>query len=115
MSTLLVRAYAAYNARDVDRLLTMVSEDVDWPDGVGRLHGRDAVRAYWLEQWTRTRTHDQPMTFTHRPDGRIVVRISQIVRSLDGSLISTGSFDHVHRIAGEHIQRLDIEEVAALQ
>jgi hypothetical protein len=29
----LVRLYAAFNSRDVERLLTLVTDDVDWPDG----------------------------------------------------------------------------------
>ena len=105
---LLAKAYAAYNRRDIDALSALVSDDVDWPDGDDRLSGRASLQAYWQDQWTRTRTHDEPVTFTHRPDGRVVVRIDQVVRSLDGTVISTGSFDHVHRIAAGRIRRLDI-------
>jgi hypothetical protein len=107
---LLSRAYLAYNGQDVDGLLALVSDDVDWPDGSSRLRGKAAVRAYWAKQWTRTHTHDQPVAFTRRPDGRVAVRISQVVRSLDGSVISTGSFCHVHRIEGHYIVRMDIED-----
>lgn len=105
---LLLEAYAAYNRQDVGRLLALVSEDVDWPDGVNRLRGRAALKAYWLDQWNRTRIHDQPVYFTHQPDGRIAVRISQVVRSLDGSVLSTESFDHLHLVVAGHILRLDI-------
>jgi hypothetical protein len=54
---LLLQAYAAYNAQDVE---ARISDDVDWPDGAGRLHGKEQVRTYWSEQWTRTRTRDEP-------------------------------------------------------
>jgi hypothetical protein len=38
---LLLQAYAAYNNQDVDILLQLVSDDVDWPDdSAGRLHGK---------------------------------------------------------------------------
>jgi ketosteroid isomerase-like protein len=38
---LLLQAYAAYNNQDVDVLLQLVSDDVDWPDdSAGRLHGK---------------------------------------------------------------------------
>ena len=107
---LLRRAYAAYNQQDADGLVQLVSEDVDWPDGGGgRLHGRAAVRAYWLDQWTRTRTHDEPLEVADTPDGRVAVRIEQVVRALDGSVISTGRFVHLLQIEGELIARLDIE------
>jgi ketosteroid isomerase-like protein len=107
---LLARAYAAYNRQDLDGLLALVSDDVDWPDGSHRLRGRAAVTAYWTQQWTRVRTHDRPVRFTHRPDGTVTVRISQVVRSLAGEVVSTGSFDHVHRIEDSRIVRLDIRD-----
>jgi ketosteroid isomerase-like protein len=106
---LLQDAYAAYNKQDADALLEVLADDVDWPDAGGRLHGKQAVRAYWLEQWTRTRTQDEPLGYAGRPDGRVVVRIRQIVRSLDGRPISAGHFDHIHLIANGRIRRLDIE------
>jgi ketosteroid isomerase-like protein len=38
---LLLQAYAAYNNQDVDVLLQLASDDVDWPDdSAGRLHGK---------------------------------------------------------------------------
>ena len=106
---LLLRAFAAYNAQDVEGLLALVSDDVDWPDGGdGRLHGRAEVHAYWTEQWTRTRTHDEPLGFDDVDDGRSAVRIRQVVRALDGSLVSTGDFLHLLRVDGGLIRRLDI-------
>ncbi len=106
---LLRQAYAAYNSQDLEALVALVSDDVDWPDGRVRLHGKDEVRAYWTEQWARTRTHDEPVTFSRRDDGRIAVLISQVVRSPDGSVISEGHFLHLHRLEGNRIARLDIE------
>ncbi len=106
---LLLQAYAAYNRQDLEALVALVSDDVNWPDGGGRLHGKDEVRAYWTEQWTRTRTHDEPSTFSRRDDGRIAVHISQVVRSPNGSVISTGHFLHLHRLEGDRIARMDIE------
>lgn len=109
---LLRTAYAAYNRQDLDPLLAMVSDDVDWPDSAGgRLNGRAALREYWREQWTRTRTHDEPVAITHRGDGRVVARIDQVVRSLDGQVVSAGAFDHIHLVAGGLLRRLDIEPV----
>ena len=37
---ILRRAYVTYNSRDSTGLLAMVSDDVDWPNGNTRLHGR---------------------------------------------------------------------------
>jgi hypothetical protein len=85
-----------------------ISDDVDWPDGAGRLHGKEQVRAYWTEQWTRTRTHDEPLSFSELDDGQAAVYIRQVVRSLDGSPISRDHFLHMHRIEGDLISRMDI-------
>jgi ketosteroid isomerase-like protein len=107
---LLLQAYAAYNSQDAAALVALISDDVDWPDDdAGRLHGKDEVRAYWTEQWARTRTHDEPVGFSERNDGRTAVHISQVVRSLDGPAISKGQFLHLHRIEGGRIVRMDIE------
>ena len=86
---LLLRAYLAYNAQDAGRLLTLVTDDVDWPDGAGgRMHGRLALAAYWTEQWSRVRTHDHPVAFHELDDGRVAVDVEQVVRSLDGVTVS---------------------------
>jgi hypothetical protein len=105
---LLLQTYAAYDAQDVEALLARISDDVDWPDGAGRRHGKEQVRAYWTEQWTRTRTHDESPSFSELDDGRAAVYIRQVVRSLDGSPISRGHFLQTHRIEGDLISRMDI-------
>ncbi len=107
---LLLQAYAAYNIQDVEALLARVSDDVDRPDDDGgRLHGKEEVRTYWTEQWTRIRTHDEPVSFDQLTDGRIAVHIRQVVRSLDGSIVSRGDFLHIHRIEHMRISCLDIK------
>lgn len=109
---LLREAYAAYNRRDADALLALVSEDVNWPNGSARLNGKDELRSYWVRQWTETRTHDEPVTITSRTPHASVVRVTQVVRGLDGTTISQGLFDHTYRIENVLIKRLDIERVA---
>ena len=84
---LLLRACAAYNSQDIEALVAPVSDDVNWPDDdAGRLHGKDEVGAYWTELWARTRTHDEPVAFSERNDGRTAVQISQVVRSPNGCI-----------------------------
>ncbi len=45
--------YDAFNRRDIDAALARMHPDVDWPNAWegGRVHGRDAVRAYWERQF----------------------------------------------------------------
>ena len=76
---LLLQAYAAYNSQDVEALVALISDDVDWPDDdASRLHGKDEVRAYWTEQWARTSTHDEPV---HSASGMMAGPLSTSVRS----------------------------------
>ena len=103
------RMYAAYNSRDAEGLLALVTDDVDWPDGPARLHGKDALRAYWQRQWTRTRTHDEPGEPVELGEGLISVAVDQTVRTTDGSPVSAGRFRHVFRFRDGLAARLDIE------
>ena len=45
---LLRGAYDAFNARDIERALVLMTPDVDWPNGMegGRVHGHEEVRLY---------------------------------------------------------------------
>ena len=110
---LLLRAYAAYSRQDIEALLALVCHDVDWPDDYGgHLRGKAAMRAYWTEQWTRTRTHDEPVSFTDLADGRTQVAIRQVVLALDGRVLSTGERRHLVRTTGGLIARLEIDRSA---
>jgi hypothetical protein len=40
------RLYAAFNRRDAERLLILVTDHVDRPDGPARMHDKDAARDY---------------------------------------------------------------------
>jgi hypothetical protein len=104
--------YDAFNARDIDAVLARLTEDVDWPNAWegGRLRGREAVREYWERQWSAIEGKVFPVAFTERPDGSIAVEVDQIVRDLDGGLISHGRVAHVYSFDGELIARMEVEE-----
>ena len=61
-----------------------------------------------------TRTHDEPVEIADLSPDRSVVRIRQVVRALDGTKISEGSFDHLYRFQGGLIERMDIQNLEAL-
>ncbi|MBD1871281.1 nuclear transport factor 2 family protein [Cyanobacteria bacterium FACHB-471] len=105
---IVVDAYDAYNTRDIDRLLGYLSEDVSWPDGDKRLHGREAVKNYWLNQWTQTQTHDTPTDVIVLPDGRVNVRLDQVIHRIDGSELSRSSFEYLFELRDGLIVRMDI-------
>jgi hypothetical protein len=53
--TLLVQAYSAFNHRDIDSALALMSENVSWPKASegGRAVGKEEIRSYWNwnHQW----------------------------------------------------------------
>jgi ketosteroid isomerase-like protein len=93
--------YAAFNARDVDRMLGEMGDDVDWPNAWegGRLHGRQSVRDYWTRQWSQIDPSLEVIQITARPDGRVVVEVRQLVRSVGGETLSDGRCDTSTRCA----------------
>jgi hypothetical protein len=68
---LLVSAYAAFNARDIDRALATMHADVEWPNGMegGYVHGHDAVRDYWTRQWKLIDPDVEPRALPPNPAG----------------------------------------------
>ena len=79
---LLERIYDHFNARDIDGVLTVLTDDVAWANG--HVHGREAVRAYWTRQWTMVSPHVEPVGFHRTVDGAIVAEVRQTVRDLQG-------------------------------
>lgn len=63
---LLHAAYAAFNARDIDAALALMTEDVAWPRAFkgGFVHGHEAIRAYWKEQWSEINPSVKPVSFS---------------------------------------------------
>jgi hypothetical protein len=107
---LLRRAYEAFNARDIDGALALMHPDVDWPNGMegGRELGHDAVRAYWTRQFGLIDSHVEPVGFGEDEEGRIVVDVDQVVRDLDGALLSEQRVQHVYTLRDGLIERMDI-------
>ena len=51
---LLRAVYAAFNARDIDAAVALMTPDVAWPKAFkgGFVRGPQELRAYWTEQWS---------------------------------------------------------------
>jgi hypothetical protein len=106
--------YEAFNRRDVDRVLDLMSDDVDWPNAWkgGRLVGRQAVREYWTAQWAEIDPRVEPSAVTGRADGSFAVTVRQVVRAIGGQLLADGEVVHVYQLEDGLIKRMDVEEPA---
>jgi hypothetical protein len=109
---LLRTLYANFNVREVDAVLAATTPDVDWPNAWegGRVRGRDAVREYWQRQWAEIDPTVEPRSIVTRPDGRMVVEVHQVVRSLDGELVAENDVVHVYELSGGLVSRMTVEE-----
>ena len=78
--------YDRFNARDIDGVLSALTDDVAWANGMdgGHVHGREAVREYWTRQWAMVSPHVEPVGFHRAVDGAIIAEVRQIVRDLEG-------------------------------
>ncbi|MDZ8136281.1 MAG: nuclear transport factor 2 family protein [Nostoc sp. DedQUE04] len=107
---LLRAAYAAFNARDIDAALALMTPDVVWPRAFkgGFVHGPEEVRAYWTEQWSEIDPHVEPVSFYLEEGGRILVDVHQVVRDKAYAVLAD---EHVgHRFTFEHglIQAMEV-------
>jgi ketosteroid isomerase-like protein len=107
---LLTRVYAAFNARDIDAVLAAMRPDVDWPNAWegGRVVGYAGVRDYWTRQWSAIDPTVEPVGFATDADGRTIVTVHAIVRSLDGRVLSDGMVEHTYTIEDGLIRRMDV-------
>ncbi len=92
IKTLIKKAYADFNARNIDGALATIHEDVDWPNGMegGIEHGHDAVHSYWSRQWKVIDPHVEPVQFDTDETGRIVVHVHQIIKDMTGKVLHDG-------------------------
>jgi ribosomal protein S18 acetylase RimI-like enzyme len=107
---LLRDAYEAFNARDIERALTLMHVDVDWPNALegGRVRGREGVQAYWERQFEAIDSQVRPLRIEQAPDGRMVVTVHQLVRDRAGKLLSDQTVEHRYVITEGLIERMDV-------
>ena len=109
---LLKKAYAAFNARDIDCALATMKPDVEWPNGMegGTVHGHDGVRAYWTRQWGMLDPHVDPVSFDLDDSGRVIVSVHQVVHDLSGKLLRDRMVEHIYTLEEGLIRSMDIRE-----
>lgn len=97
MVALLQQAYTAFNQRDTDAALALMTPDVRWPKASegGSVIGKDEVRAYWTRQWQEFDPTVTPVAMTEQADGSVIVRVHQVVKSQLGDLLFDGEVVHV--------------------
>jgi ketosteroid isomerase-like protein len=102
--------YAAFNERDVDGVLAVLTPDVDWLNAWegGRVVGRAAVGEYWVRQWSQIAPTVTPKRVTELPDGRVEVEVAQVVRDLGGTVLREATVWHVYTFRDGLVARMDV-------
>jgi len=117
----LERIYERFNARDIEAVLTALTDDVVWANGMegGHVHGRDAVREYWTRQWSIVSPHVEPVGFRRVADGAIEVEVLQTVHDLEGKPLQgqthglkDKTVGHVFHLREGKVARFDIQDAA---
>jgi hypothetical protein len=110
--TLIAKADSAFNRRDINSALALMSENVSWPKASegGRVVGKEEIRAYWTRQWKEFDPHVEPLELIDREGGITEVKVHQLVKSLGGDVLSDSEVWHVYTIANGLIERVDLKE-----
>lgn len=108
---LIAQAYSAFNRRDIDSALALMTENVSWPKASegGRVVGKEEIRAYWSRQWKEFDPHVQPLEIVDHEGSLTEVRVHQLVKNLAGDVLSDSEVWHVYTIANDLIERMDLK------
>ncbi|HZZ40667.1 MAG TPA: nuclear transport factor 2 family protein [Acidobacteriaceae bacterium] len=111
---LIEQAYSAFNKRDIDGALALMTEDVSWPKASegGKVVGKEEIRAYWTRQWGEFDPHVEPLAVTQGDTGKVRVRVRQLVRNLQRDVLSDSEVLHVFTMSSGLIAAMDLGDGA---
>jgi hypothetical protein len=114
LKTIIERAYTAFNHRDIDAALALMTEDVTWPKASegGKVIGKEEIRAYWTRQWSEFDPHVEPLAMTAEQGEKIRVSVHQLVKSLQGNILSDTEVLHVFTTRNGLIAAMDLGDEA---
>jgi hypothetical protein len=105
----ILEAYRSYNARDIDAVLALMCDDVNWQNGMtgDRIKGREALRTLWLLQWSSINPTSEVLDVYEEADGRTVVRVRQMLHEPGGLLLLDQKIEQVYTLRDGLIARMD--------
>jgi hypothetical protein len=107
------QAYSAFNRRDIDGALALMTEDVNWPKASegGRVIGKAEIRAYWTRQWREFDGNVEPVEINEEEGGKIRVRVHQLVKNLEGDVLSDSEVLHIFTMNNGLIAAMELGDV----
>jgi ketosteroid isomerase-like protein len=109
-----VRAYvAALNARDVERMLELADEDVEFNTPRGTLRGHDALRRFMEQQSFGTAYVVVPRAFYERADLVVIDALNEMRYVDTGELAESFEDAPVFTVRDGRVARLDMRAALA--
>lgn len=105
---LLREAYRHFNARDLDALLDLMTDDIEWPDVANRavLRDKDAIRRYWEAQFEVADPKVEPLDVLDA-GADLVVAVDQRVTDHQGELLAPPTVVfHRYTFVGDQVRRM---------
>jgi hypothetical protein len=111
LKDLIIKAYAAFNERDIDKALSTMLPNVQWSKAWegGYISGHDEIKKYWTRQWTEINPNVEPVGFKERKNGSLEVEVHQKVKDLEGNSMFDGTVMHIYTFENDLIKTMDIE------
>lgn len=109
--------YEAFNKRDLETIFSRMHPDVKWANGFegGFVHGRDAVREYWADQFKLIQPELKPLKYEADEKGRDIVTVRQIVKDLQGATLAEMIVRQIFTFEDGLISLYEIEETETIQ
>ena len=91
-----------------------MTEDVNWPKASegGKVVGKEEIRAYWTRQWSEFDPNVEPLAIIEGDGGKVRVRVHQLVKSLQGDVLSDSEVLHVFTVKTGLIAAMDLGDEA---
>jgi nuclear transport factor 2 (NTF2) superfamily protein len=104
--------YDSFNRRDIEAVLSMMTEDVKWANGMegGFVYGRENVREYWRRQFEVINPQLQILNIESDSDNRAIVTVRQIIKDLDDNLLADKWVKQIFTFDGRLIKTFEIGE-----
>ncbi len=113
LKELIKKAYSGFNDRNIDKALSTMHSDVQWPKAFegGYVVGHNEIREYWTRQWSEINPNVEPIEFNERPNGSLEIEVHQKVKDLQGNSIFDGTVKHVYTLQDGLLRKMDIEDI----
>lgn len=113
LKDLIKKAYTAFNERDIDKALSTMHPDIQWPKAFegGYVSGHNEIREYWTRQWTEINPNVEPIEINERQNGTLEIEVLQKVKDLQGNSLFDGTVKHIYTLQDSLLRKMDIELV----